>query len=314
MIELKLSQGAKPGHGGVLPGPKVTPEIAAARGVPVGVDCVSPGRATAPSRTPVRDAAVHRAPAHAVGRQADRLQALHRPPLGVVRHLQGDARDRHPARLHRRRRRRGRHRRRAARVHRPCRRAAAGRPAARAQHARRPEPAHAHQASAARARSSAPSTSRARWRWAPTGATPRAASCSRSAASRRRPATPAPAPPASPRRTRMRQRALVVPDKTERVYHFHQNTLKALKELVQAAGLQPPERDHGRAHRAPWHPTTACACSCNQLAFIQPGELARGDRRPRRVAAPRVRAVLAAVAQRQLPARRALTTRVGACR
>jgi glutamate synthase domain-containing protein 2 len=42
MIEIKLSQGAKPGHGGVLPGPKVTSEIAEARGVPVGVDCVSP--------------------------------------------------------------------------------------------------------------------------------------------------------------------------------------------------------------------------------------------------------------------------------
>ena len=42
LIEIKLSQGAKPGHGGVLPGPKVTPEIAAARGVPVGVDCISP--------------------------------------------------------------------------------------------------------------------------------------------------------------------------------------------------------------------------------------------------------------------------------
>lgn len=42
MIELKLSQGAKPGHGGMLPGPKVTPEIAEARGVPVGVDCISP--------------------------------------------------------------------------------------------------------------------------------------------------------------------------------------------------------------------------------------------------------------------------------
>jgi glutamate synthase domain-containing protein 2 len=42
MIELKLSQGAKPGHGGVLPGAKVTIEIASARGVPVGVDCVSP--------------------------------------------------------------------------------------------------------------------------------------------------------------------------------------------------------------------------------------------------------------------------------
>ncbi len=42
LIEIKLSQGAKPGHGGVLPGPKVTPEIAQARGVPIGVDCVSP--------------------------------------------------------------------------------------------------------------------------------------------------------------------------------------------------------------------------------------------------------------------------------
>ncbi len=42
MIELKLSQGAKPGQGGILPGPKVTAEIAEARGVPVGVDCLSP--------------------------------------------------------------------------------------------------------------------------------------------------------------------------------------------------------------------------------------------------------------------------------
>ena len=42
MIEIKLSQGAKPGHGGVLPGSKVTEEIAQARGVPVGEDCVSP--------------------------------------------------------------------------------------------------------------------------------------------------------------------------------------------------------------------------------------------------------------------------------
>ena len=42
MIEIKLSQGAKPGHGGVLPGAKVTPEIAEARGVQVGEDCVSP--------------------------------------------------------------------------------------------------------------------------------------------------------------------------------------------------------------------------------------------------------------------------------
>jgi glutamate synthase domain-containing protein 2 len=52
MVELKLSQGAKPGHGGVLPGPKVTAEIAAARGVPAGVDCISPASHSAFS-TPV---------------------------------------------------------------------------------------------------------------------------------------------------------------------------------------------------------------------------------------------------------------------
>ena len=52
MIELKLSQGAKPGHGGVLPGAKVSAEIAATRGVPQGLDCISPSRHSAFS-TPV---------------------------------------------------------------------------------------------------------------------------------------------------------------------------------------------------------------------------------------------------------------------
>ncbi len=47
MIEIKLSQGAKPGHGGVLPGAKVTAEIAAIRGVPEGRDCNSPARHSA---------------------------------------------------------------------------------------------------------------------------------------------------------------------------------------------------------------------------------------------------------------------------
>ena len=42
MVELKLSQGAKPGHGGVLPAAKVTAEISRIRGVPVGQDCNSP--------------------------------------------------------------------------------------------------------------------------------------------------------------------------------------------------------------------------------------------------------------------------------
>jgi glutamate synthase domain-containing protein 2 len=47
MIEIKLSQGAKPGHGGVLPGAKVTAEIASIRGVAQGKDCISPARHSA---------------------------------------------------------------------------------------------------------------------------------------------------------------------------------------------------------------------------------------------------------------------------
>ncbi len=43
-IEIKLSQGAKPGLGGMLPGAKVTQEIAEIRGIPVGKDCASPSR------------------------------------------------------------------------------------------------------------------------------------------------------------------------------------------------------------------------------------------------------------------------------
>ena len=44
MIELKLSQGAKPGHGGVLPAAKVTDEVARIRGIEPGRDCISPAR------------------------------------------------------------------------------------------------------------------------------------------------------------------------------------------------------------------------------------------------------------------------------
>jgi len=44
MIEIKLSQGAKPGKGGILPGTKVTEEIAEIRGIPAGEDAISPNR------------------------------------------------------------------------------------------------------------------------------------------------------------------------------------------------------------------------------------------------------------------------------
>lgn len=42
MVEIKLAQGAKPGQGGLLPKEKITPEIAAIRGIPMGEDCQSP--------------------------------------------------------------------------------------------------------------------------------------------------------------------------------------------------------------------------------------------------------------------------------
>ena len=52
MVEIKVSQGAKAGHGGVLPGPKVSLEIAQTRNVPAGVECISPAYHTAFS-TPI---------------------------------------------------------------------------------------------------------------------------------------------------------------------------------------------------------------------------------------------------------------------
>lgn len=44
MIEIKISQGAKPGHGGILPAEKITEEISLTRGVPMGEACISPAR------------------------------------------------------------------------------------------------------------------------------------------------------------------------------------------------------------------------------------------------------------------------------
>ena len=50
MTEIKLSQGAKPGHGGLLPGAKVTAEIAETRDVPEGHGLPVAGLPFAPSR------------------------------------------------------------------------------------------------------------------------------------------------------------------------------------------------------------------------------------------------------------------------
>ena len=137
MIEIKLSQGAKPGHGGMLPARKVTRR----------------DRRDA-RRADGRRLHLARARTRAFATPLEMMQFIARlrelsggKPTGFklcIGHpwewfgiAKAMRRDRHHARLHRRRRRRRRHRRGAARVHRPRRRAAAGRAAARAQHAGR---------------------------------------------------------------------------------------------------------------------------------------------------------------------------------
>jgi glutamate synthase domain-containing protein 2 len=69
-----------------------------------------------------------------------------------------------------------------------------------------------------------------------------------------------------------RQKALVVPDKAERVWRYHQRTLHALKEMVQAAGLEHPSQITA-AHivrRTAQHSVRLLA---DQLAFVAPGAL-----------------------------------------
>jgi hypothetical protein len=131
MVELKLSQGAKPGHGGVLPAAKVSKEISEDPRGGDGPGLHLPGKAFC-VRHAHRDDAVHREPPLPFRRQADRLQALHRPPLGVPRRGQGDAQDRDHAGLYRGRRQGRRHRRSTARIHGSPRHAHARRPHLRA--------------------------------------------------------------------------------------------------------------------------------------------------------------------------------------
>jgi hypothetical protein len=74
----------------------------------------------------------------------------------------------------------------------------------------------------------------------------------------------------------VRQAALVVPDKADRVHGFHQNTLRALKELVQAAGLQHPG-DIQAAHIVRRTSDHGVKLLANLLPFVQPGSLLRGE-------------------------------------
>jgi len=68
----------------------------------------------------------------------------------------------------------------------------------------------------------------------------------------------------------------VVPTKAERVYHFHQNTLMALKELVQAAGLADPGQITA-SHIVRRTAEQSVKLLATLMPFVQPGELLRGE-------------------------------------
>ena len=73
----------------------------------------------------------------------------------------------------------------------------------------------------------------------------------------------------------MRQRALVVEDKGQRVFNFHRNTLRALSEMIAAAGLEHPSEV--RAHHLVRRVGDAEVRLFSQLhVFLEPGELLEG--------------------------------------
>jgi glutamate synthase domain-containing protein 2 len=72
----------------------------------------------------------------------------------------------------------------------------------------------------------------------------------------------------------LRQRALVVGDKSERVYRFHELTLHALKELVQAAGVQHPS-EITASHIVRRTSAQEVRLLANLLPFLAPGALLR---------------------------------------
>ena len=74
----------------------------------------------------------------------------------------------------------------------------------------------------------------------------------------------------------LRQQALVVPNKAERVTNFHRSTLHALQELVQAAGLADPSHITA-AHIVRRTAEQSVKLLATLMPFVQPGELLRGE-------------------------------------
>jgi glutamate synthase domain-containing protein 2 len=74
----------------------------------------------------------------------------------------------------------------------------------------------------------------------------------------------------------LRQRALVVPDKAERVYNFHRNTLKALAEMLAAAGLRHPSEVEAK-HLVRRVSSSEIRLFAHLHYFLKPGELLSGN-------------------------------------
>ena len=270
MIEIKLSQGAKPGHGGVLPGPKVTAEIAAARGVPMHVDCLSPARHSAFS-TPIEMMHfIERLRELSGGKPTGFKLCIGHPwewlalckamletgitpdfivvdgaeggtgaaPLEFTDHVGAPLQEGlllvHNTLV-------GLNLRSKVRI------GAAGKVVSAFDIARMMA-LGADWCNAARGFMFALGCIQAQT--CHTGTCPTGVST----------------------QDPLRQRALVVPDKMERVYHFHQNTLEALRELVQAAGLEHPNQIRA-THIVRRGGEREVRLLANLLPFVQPGEL-----------------------------------------
>jgi len=74
----------------------------------------------------------------------------------------------------------------------------------------------------------------------------------------------------------LRQRALVVPDKAERVLNFHRNTLRALAEMLAAAGLEHPSQLEAK-HLVRRISATEIKLFSQMHVFLKPGELLTGE-------------------------------------
>ena len=277
MVELKLSQGAKPGHGGVLPGAKVTREISRIRGVPQGEDCISPGQPLG-----VLDAdrvdTIHCRDAAPVGWKAGRLQAVHRPSLGVPGAGQGHAWRQAslptsssstapraaPAR-----------RRSSSWITSACRCAMASRSCI--QRSSEPICATASR-SAPPARSSPASTWRASWRSGADWCNAARGFMFAVGCIQAQQCHTGRCPTGVTSQDRSRQRAVVVSDKSVRVANFHRETVKALAELVGAAGLDHPSqlRPHHFMRRVAADRVVTFA---QLYPCLKPGELLSDTRR-----------------------------------